>query len=166
MVALLLNASYEPLRFVDEKKIIKLLYKNKVEILDYWEKSISSINSSYKMPATVVIKRYINIQEARQFRFSKNGVYNRDKWKCQYCGIQVYMSSATIDHVLPRSRNGKTVWQNCVTSCQQCNSKKGSRTPQESGMRLLNEPKTPSHICLLKGVKDKYISHENWKNYF
>jgi hypothetical protein len=166
MVALLLNASYEPLRFIDQKKIIKLLYKNKVEVIDYWDKHISSIDTTYKMPATVVIKRFVNIQNLRQFRFSKLGVYNRDKWKCQYCNIPVNLTSATIDHVIPRANGGKTIWQNCVTSCQKCNTKKGSKSLQESNMKLQTEPKIPSHFILLQGVKEKQVSHESWENYF
>lgn len=167
MVTLLLNSSYEPIRFIDMKRALKLIYKDKVDIVDSWEGNyFKSINASFSVPATLRIRRYINIEGLRQFRCSKNGIFTRDSWHCQYCNKIVTQNSATIDHVIPRAIGGKTTWQNCVTSCTKCNTKKGSKSLSESGLKLLKEPKIPTHLCLLQGLKSRFNPHESWKNYF
>ena len=48
----------------------------------------------------------------------------------------------TLDHIVPKSRGGPKTWDNIVTSCHKCNTKKAARTPKEAGMKLLKEPKS------------------------
>ena len=79
-------------------------------------------------------------------RFSRINVYTRDGFHCQYCGEKKGMRDLNYDHVVPRVRGGKTVWENIVTSCYACNDRKGSRTPEEAGMTLRKKPFKPSSL--------------------
>jgi 5-methylcytosine-specific restriction endonuclease McrA len=79
-------------------------------------------------------------------RFSRVNVYTRDGFRCQYCGEKKEMRDLNYDHVVPRVRGGKTVWENIVTSCYACNDRKGSRTPEEAGMKLPRKPFKPSSL--------------------
>ena len=71
-------------------------------------------------------------------------LFQRDRNLCLYCGQQFPVSMLTRDHVVPASRGGETVWENCVTACERCNHRKADRTPEESGMKLLAVPYTPN----------------------
>jgi len=73
---------------------------------------------------------------------------SRDNYTCQYCGAMPSRRELTIDHVLPRSRGGKTTWENVVTACQKCNGRKGSRTPEEAHMKLRVWPKRPRYLAI------------------
>ena len=71
-------------------------------------------------------------------------LFQRDRNLCLYCGVQFAHASLTRDHVIPASRGGDTIWENCVTACERCNHKKADRTPEEAGMKLLAVPYTPN----------------------
>jgi 5-methylcytosine-specific restriction endonuclease McrA len=75
--------------------------------------------------------------------FSRRNLYRRDQLRCQYCGRRQLAEALTIDHVVPRSQGGSTNWSNCVLACKACNRKKGGRTPDQAGMKLLNHPVRP-----------------------
>jgi hypothetical protein len=77
---------------------------------------------------------------------SRYMVYKRDRGRCGYCGKDIPQKEATIDHILPKSRGGKTTWKNVVLACKDCNSKKDNMTPDEAGMRLLIKPYNPKKI--------------------
>lgn len=168
MAVLLLNASYEPMRFITQQRAIKLLLKDKVDVIDIWEdKQCRSVSMTIEVPATIRIKKYVTNSKMRQFRFSKNGVFNRDRWRCQYCNIFLNHSTATVDHVISRARGGKTTWQNCVTSCIPCNLKKSDKSLSEVGYKLLSNPCIPTHLQILQGNKNRFIyNHHSWESYF
>jgi 5-methylcytosine-specific restriction endonuclease McrA len=71
-------------------------------------------------------------------------LFQRDRNLCPYCGDVFPTSHLTRDHVVPASRGGHNVWENCVTACRECNQKKDDRTPEEAGMKLLAVPYTPN----------------------
>lgn len=78
-----------------------------------------------------------------EVNFTRRNLYKRDNYTCQYCVTPCTPKDLTIDHVRPRSRGGKNSWQNCVTSCLDCNTKKANKLLYESDMKLFKEPKTP-----------------------
>jgi hypothetical protein len=64
-------------------------------------------------------------------------IIQRDKSKCRYCG-KIVSDEIHIDHVVPYSLGGKTEIDNLVVACSSCNLRKGGRTLEETGMRLIN----------------------------
>lgn len=71
-------------------------------------------------------------------------LFHRDEHLCMYCGLQFPTHQLTRDHVVPASRGGANVWENCVTACRRCNQAKDDRTPEQAGMKLLAIPFTPN----------------------
>lgn len=143
--ALLLNATYEPLKVISWKKAIVLVTLGKVEVIEEYDREIHSVSLSFKLPSVVRLLKYVK-GRPNWIRFSRQNVYLRDGFRCQYCGREFPPQELTCDHVIPRSRGGKTDWTNVVTCCKSCNHKKGGRTPEEAGMTLLREPKRPQWL--------------------
>lgn len=113
------------------------------------ESSIRSTNVIFRVPEVVLLSKYDKLPQ-HKIHFSRRTIYRRDSNQCQYCGDFPGTEELTIDHIMPRSRGGKTTWENCVLSCQPCNSKKADRTPEECGMKLRKQPKKPN-IPLFRG---------------
>lgn len=143
---LVLNSDYNPLNICNAKRAIVLLLKKKAQLIS--EKIIRLVE-------------YIRIpyQKIVDDKPTRNLIYKRDNYTCGYCGCK---QNLTIDHILPRSRGGEDTWENLVTSCSKCNTKKGNKTPKEANMKLLFYPKVPSNKLHLS------ISTSNvneWKSY-
>jgi 5-methylcytosine-specific restriction endonuclease McrA len=161
---LVLSSSFEPLAAINWQKAIVLLTLGKVEIVETYDRDIRSAFLVIKMPAVVRLISYFR-RGKRVVRFNRQNVLARDKWRCQYCGEKKPIKELTYDHVTPRSKGGKTEWANIVASCGSCNLKKGNRTPQEAGMRLLSKPKKPSWVPALFVPIKKGSVPEQWINY-
>jgi hypothetical protein len=162
---LLLNASYETLSFIPLRKLIKLVVKDKVEILSTWNDEVLVWGfGKMKYPAIVRMKYYVRRMPMKT-RFNRRGIFRRDMFMCQYCGVVLSPSKLTLDHVHPVSAGGKSTWENCVTCCLPCNARKGNRTPEQARMALLSRPSAPR-----KTLDNEYIltrpKHEDWKMYF
>jgi 5-methylcytosine-specific restriction endonuclease McrA len=99
-------------------------------------------------------------------KFSRVNVFTRDNFKCQYCGSQKGLKELTFDHVLPRSSGGKTYWENIVSSCYPCNSKKSNRTPEQAGMKLKRKPFRPKSLPMIGLKFSENTIHPNWIPYF
>jgi 5-methylcytosine-specific restriction endonuclease McrA len=94
---------------------------------------------------------------------SRRGVLARDRETCMYCGAQPGRANLTVDHILPRSRGGQTVWENVVAACRECNHRKGDRTPEEANMKLAYRPRQPQYIAFaLLGELER---HDVWRKY-
>lgn len=161
---LVLNATYEPLSVVSIKRAIILLLKEKAELVEATETVIRSERLNLPVPVVIRLRYYVKVPRPASWPVTRRGVLARDDDTCQYCGQSLPRPELTIDHVVARSRGGLTVWENVVTACQQCNIRKGSRTPAEANMPLMNEPKRPSHFAFitlaggeLRQVWDKYM---------
>jgi len=142
---LLLNASYEPIKVISWKKAISLFFLENVEVVENYDSDIRSVSISIKMPAVVRLLRYVKISH-RKPPLSKINLLARDEHRCQYCGKALDYKSATLDHVVPRSQQGVTSWENVVIACGQCNRKKGGRTPEQANMRLKKPPASPDWL--------------------
>ena len=167
--SLLLNSNGEPLQFIDGMRAIKLLLKGRVEVASgltgspsYWDDSVKSPSWEFKLPAVLRLKTYIHKRSLKKPpRFQKKVLFNRDAWKCQYCGIELSYAAITIDHVHPISRGGPTSWKNCVTACKRCNNRKGNKTPEEAEMNLLKLPAEPT-IFHYWDLSKPTSWHEDW----
>lgn len=131
----------------------------KAEIIAFKEdRFIRTVSNSYPYPSVIRLSKYLRIPYKR-IELSRKNIHRRDGFRCQYCGEK--NGDMTIDHIVPKSRGGVDSWDNLVTACRRCNNKKGSRTPQEVNMTLLNVPSRPHHIVFIKQFIEKL--DENWR---
>ena len=163
---LVLNATYEVIQVVDWQKAITLICLEKVDIVEEYDECVSSPSVKVKVPAVIKYRKLIR-PKYRALRFSKNNIYLRDNYTCQYCGEYVGRAKLTLDHIIPRSKNGKTDWANCVACCESCNIFKGSKSLKDAGMTLIKQPHQPSFTdCfgLIMRLKTETIP-SIWQNY-
>ena len=161
---LLLNITYEPLKIINWKKAITLLFLGKVEVVEEYNREIHSVSFTIKLPSVIRLLKLVKRPE-RPVRFSRQNIYLRDNYKCQYCGEQFPTEELTYDHVLPRSKGGRTEWENIVTCCIDCNKKKGGRTPEEAGMKLIRRPVRPKWIPALRITIGIRSIPDSWRDY-
>jgi 5-methylcytosine-specific restriction endonuclease McrA len=161
---LMLSSTYEPLRIISWKRAIRLLTLGKVEVLESYDEEIHSITFSIKMPAVVRLLRLLRIHQ-QPVRFSRQNVYARDKFTCQYCGERLPTSELTFDHVIPKVLGGKTEWSNIVACCIPCNVRKRGKTPREAGMTLLRQPRRPRWIPRLTLKINLSNAPQSWRDY-
>jgi 5-methylcytosine-specific restriction endonuclease McrA len=143
---LVLSSTYEPINRVSWQRAFVLIANGLVEVLDeYSDWVIRSAKQAFNVPAVI---RFLKgkVGWRRGVRFSRENVYARDKGQCAYCGTKVSKSEYTYDHVTPKSRGGKTRWENIVVCCLDCNQNKGNRTPEQAGMKLRVKPEKPKSL--------------------
>jgi len=140
---LLLDASYQVISFITERKALKLLYKQKTEVISTWDDIIQWETGKIKHPSILRLKNHVK-RNYFNSNFSRKALVKRDRSTCQYCGKKLTASQVTVDHVLPRAQGGITSFINCVVCCQLCNNKKADRTPEQATMKLLKKPTHPS----------------------
>lgn len=114
---------------------------------DEW---VRSVRFEIRVPRIIRLLRFDHAPR-QTVRFNRKNLFARDDHRCQYCGSAFPTSQLSFDHVTPRSRGGQTSWENVVTCCLKCNSRKANRTPQEAGMKLHVHPARPKHNPLLLG---------------
>jgi 5-methylcytosine-specific restriction endonuclease McrA len=163
---LLLNAdaspvSLLPLSLISWEEAIKYMVLNKAVVLEWyhdWE--VRSANWSTKVPAVLMLKQFMRRKTTA--RFSKQNIFLRDRYQCQYCEILLDKNTATIDHVLPVSQGGENSWENCVTACWPCNAIKGNRYMMPNRI-----PYKPSYFELINNRKKMlfHFRHPAWKEY-
>lgn len=162
MKTLVLDRQYQPLRFINYRKLAHFIIKDKVEVISIWDDEYFIRGQKY--PAIVRLKEYIR-KKPRIPKFSRKNLFRRDNFVCQYTNKRYPISKLTVDHVIPRAKGGKSTWDNCVTACLAVNSFKGDRSVEEAGLELLHKPKPPADPLTLeyKSFTDK---HEDWSMYF
>lgn len=153
-----------PHEVISWQRAIVLLYLGKVEVLAEYDERICAPSISLPTPSVVRLLRG-RPRRKRNIRFSRANVLARDGHRCQYCGVARSARELNYDHVLPRMRGGKTCWENIVTSCYPCNTFKGSRTPEEAGMRLLCKPARPSHLPHVPVVDADRDLPSGWRDF-
>ncbi|MDH7486351.1 MAG: HNH endonuclease [Anaerolineae bacterium] len=160
---LVLNATYEPLSVISVRRAVVLLLKEKAEIVEAAEAWVRAQNWAIPQPLVIRLVYYVRIPHHLSLPLNRRTVLARDGYTCQYCGRQPDRSELTLDHVLPRSRGGKTAWENVVAACTRCNQRKGQQTPQEAGMQLRSPPRRPRYIALT--LLGDARPHEVWSKY-
>lgn len=168
--ALVLNSDYRPLSYFplslwSWQDAVKAVFLSRVSILSEYERRIHSPSVAISLPSVVALKRFV--PAAKRPAFTRFNVFLRDRFTCQYCGGRFASEELTFDHAIPRSRGGRTTWQNVVTACTRCNLAKGNRLPDESGMRPRVRPEVPSvHLLHRNGraFPPNYL-HESWRDF-
>lgn len=139
---ILLNYDYQPISTVSWKKALNLMLKEKAEAIGNTYHEVKTITSKFLIPKFLRLLKIVRSIFRTHVKYTKNNIFVRDGHTCQYCGK--VGGRLTIDHVLPRSRGGKTNFENIVTSCYNCNMKKANKTPLEAGMKLSRRPYQPT----------------------
>ena len=165
--ALVLNADYRPLSYFPLslwcwQDAIKAAFLDRVSIVAEYDTEVHSPSIAMKLPSVVVLRDYV--KPARYPAFTRFNLFLRDEFTCQYCGA---MGEMTFDHVIPRSRGGRTTWENVVAACGRCNLKKGSLTVRQANMSLNRLPQRPTSGELQnKGRKfPPNHLHESWLDF-
>ncbi len=157
---LVLNLDYNPISICTVQRAFLLIYLNKAHMVDgiagFY---IHTVNEKFPLPAVIKLNRYINIPY-KSVELTRQNIFKRDSFECQYCGTN---HSLTLDHVIPRSRGGKSTWKNLVTACKRCNTHKGDFTPKEASMSLNGQPYKPTYVMFIRDFSG-FVSEE-WKPY-
>ena len=167
MTTLLLNADMQPisllpLSIVDWQEAIRYMVLEKAEVLEWYDDWIvHSANWETRVPAVLLLREYQKPKHT--MRLSKRNVFLRDEYTCQYCGTSVNDQAATLDHVHPVSKGGKTTWENSTTACKPCNYKKAASTK----MKPMIAPYKPHFWDLVSKRKKRgyHIHHPSWAQY-
>ena len=146
---LVLNATYEPINVCTLRRAAVLLLKEKAELLERQKGVLHSERMTMEAPDVIRLVNYVRIpREAHRRKITRRAVLARDAWTCQYCGSR--KSGLTVDHVIPRSRGGKSVWENIVAACAACNRRKGDRLPREIEMHPRTSPRAPAATVFIQ----------------
>jgi 5-methylcytosine-specific restriction endonuclease McrA len=137
---LVLNQNYEPLNISRVRRAVVLLLRGKAEALENGRGVIHTPSCSLTIPSVIRILYMVKRPHSER-KLTRIEVLRRDQFACQYCGKET--RELTLDHVIPRHKGGKHIWENVVGACSQCNSRKAGRTPKEAGLRLIRQPFTP-----------------------
>ena len=139
---IVLNGDFTYLCTVSWKRAINLVLSGKVKVLKYSDRVIKCVEKVIKAPAVVALIKIVRMVYRQKVPYSKKNVLVRDQYKCAYCGLK--SKALTIDHVIPRSKGGRTDFENCVACCKSCNDLKAARTPREASMVLKKRPFQPT----------------------
>ncbi len=157
---LVLNQSYEPIQVCSVRRAIVLVFRGRAEVIEALDLYVRTISDRFPVPSVVRLGIYVRVAP-RQLALSKKNVLKRDGHRCQYCGTR--KGPMTVDHVVPRTGNGRDTWENLVCACLPCNNLKGNQTPEQAGINLLRRPRRPTtvtSISQLIGVPDR-----RWRPY-
>ena len=168
--ALVLNADFRPLSYFplslwSWQNAVKSVFLDRVNVVSEYEREVHSPSLSIRLPSVIALKDYISL--SRRPAFTRFNVFLRDSFSCQYCGDIYHSEELSFDHVVPRSRGGRTTWTNVVAACGACNLRKGNRLLRESGLHLLTQPQQPTtHILQENGraFPPNYL-HESWRDF-
>lgn len=144
---LVLNADYSALSICSVPKAFVLVYAQKAELVSEVDKvKLRTVSASYPMPSVIKLNRYINIPY-KSVVLNRQNVFRRDGNSCVYCGSS---KDLTLDHVIPKSKGGRTSWLNLVTACRRCNAFKGNASPEQANLSLRHKPFKPTFIMYLR----------------
>lgn len=161
---LVLDRGYQPHRIVSWQRAVTMLFQGKVEIVEEYDEDIRGVTITIKMPA--VVRLLGKIRGKRSIKFSRINVAMRDSFSCMYCGNKLPLRKLTYDHVVPRSRGGKTRWENIVMACYPCNERKANQTPAEARMKLIKTPVKPSWLPVVGFRVEATMSiPDQWANW-
>ena len=188
---LALNRNFAAIHVISVKRAFCLLFKELAEVIhvedgqfsnydfegwreysqlkvEFGEKQehedwIRAVNFEIQVPRVIRLTSYDRIPR-NTVKFNRRNIFLRDGHRCQYCGNRYSSPRLSLDHVIPKSRGGPDTWENIVCACLKCNVGKGGRTPQEAGMRLLQQPVKPKRSPLLNRQLSQ-AKYESWRHF-
>ncbi len=177
--SLVLNRNWVPITMTSVRRAVTLVYKGLARVVspstyetftfDSWirvdasedEACIRTVSLRIRVPEAILLASYDAIPHSH-IPFTRKNLYRRDRFTCQYCGKRPQVRELTIDHIVPRSKGGRSTWTNCVVACMTCNTRKSDRTPSQVGLTLHSRPHKPKwqpHITIPAGKEtwEKFI---------
>ena len=168
--ALVLNADFRPLSYFplslwSWQETVKAVFLDRVNIVSEYDHKVHSPSMEMLLPSVIALRDYVRLD--RRPAFTRFNVFLRDGFQCQYCGGGFAAEELTFDHLVPRSRGGRTIWTNVVTACQGCNLRKGSRTAKECHMHALRPVVQPTTHQLQQNGRSfpPNFLHESWRDF-
>ncbi len=168
--ALALNADFQPLSYFplslwSWQDTIKAVFLERVTIISEYDSYIHSPSMTMRLPSVIALKDYV--PQSPNPAFTRFNVFLRDQFCCQYCGREYQAQYLTFDHVIPRSRGGRTTWQNVVAACSRCNLMKANKLPKDCGMIPRVTPDQPTTWQLQKNGRKFPPNHlhHSWRDY-
>ncbi len=177
---LVLNRVYQAVQITGVERAFRLFYAGRALAVDRdfstysfdnWcdvppgagDAVIRTPTRSIRIPKVIQLIYYDRVPQ-REVRFTRRNIFHRDRNRCQYCGKSFRQSDLNVDHVVPLSRGGTSCWENVVCACIPCNSRKGSRTPDEARMKLVRAPRKPAGHPFLRADWLGPL-HEEWRTF-
>lgn len=168
--ALVLNADFRPLSYFplslwSWQDTVKAVFLGRVNIVSEYDRVIRSPTLEMRLPSVISLKEFVPAE--RRPAFTRFNVFLRDRFTCQYCGEAFPTHELTFDHIVPRSRGGRTLWTNVVTACSPCNLRKGNRTPAEAKMFPRFTARIPTSTELQENGRafPPNFLHESWRDF-
>ena len=175
---LVLNRSYLPVHVTSARRAFTLLYQGIARVVneqyqtfdfEAWSQlavardaeAIGTPGGAIRIPRVIVLIAFDRLPK-RHVRFSRINLMARDNFQCQYCSRKPHRAELNLDHVVPRSLGGRSTWENVVTSCVDCNRRKGGRTPRQAHMKLARRPERPRWTPLANLMWSSVRYHE-WR---
>lgn len=167
---LVLNADFRPLSYFPLslwpwQETVRAVVLNRINIVSEYDQVVHSPSIQIRLPSVISLKEYV--PTARHPSFTRFNVFLRDRFTCQYCGESKPAQKLTFDHVVPRSRGGRTTWENVVTACGKCNLRKGGRLPGETSMSPRHNVGRPNSWQLQeigRSFPPNFL-HESWDDF-
>tara|TARA_R110002124_G_scaffold131136_1_gene293224 strand:- start:166 stop:669 length:504 start_codon:yes stop_codon:yes gene_type:complete len=151
---LVLDASYRPIKQISWQKAMILFFQDKIEVIrEYDDTWINSPSKKFKLPSVIRLINYI-FKLPWGIKLTRTNIFIRDLGRCQYCDKRLSKGRFTIDHVIPRSKGGKTAWENLVTSCGRCNTHKGDSLLKDIDFMLKKIPVQPKNIFFVSTLDE------------
>jgi 5-methylcytosine-specific restriction endonuclease McrA len=155
---LALNASFEPITMVPLRRAVRLLIDGKAELVEAAAgRGINSERLAVPRPLVIRLRRYVHVPRRFRRQVTNTFLFARDGYRCQYCGRRQHelkpREALTRDHLIPISRGGLNTWDNVVTACSPCNTRKANRLPTEIGMHPMSVPTEPHFVHLAWAVR-------------
>jgi len=186
---LVLNKHYMAIRIVGAKRAFSLLCRELAEVVSLEEDSysnydfeswcevsqfrrqfepdghdwVATVNFHIAVPRIIRLLFYDRLPRT-DVKFNRRNIFARDKNKCQYCGNRFPTSELSLDHIIPRSMGGISMWENIVCACANCNVKKGGRTPRQAAMTLIQKPVKPKRNPLVH-IHLGHQRYRSWKQF-
>jgi 5-methylcytosine-specific restriction endonuclease McrA len=181
---LVLNRLWQAVSVCSAKRALSLLYLGHAEVvnnaggqyatLDFseWsdfsrhsidEECFHSINFKIRIPQIIVLILFDKMPR-KEVKLTRNNIFERDNYTCQYCGQPFDRKDLNIDHVVPRDKGGRTTWENVATSCVPCNTRKSNHLTHQIGMHLLRKPKKPKLRTFIN-IQISTLPHDSWKHF-
>ena len=183
---LVLNRLLQPVHICRAKRALSLLFIGHAEVVQSDEQRnfsthdieswilvsgdysgsdvVRTVSFQFQVPSVIVLNTYDRVPR-QEIKFSRQSIFERDKFTCQYCGQKFESKQLNLDHVIPREKGGPTTWENVVCSCIKCNTRKANKLPQQANMFPMNEPRKPRWRPFLSEAGPKRIAHANWRHF-